>query len=177
MNSKDLNAYSHLEKVINLKIDALKIEGRMKSPAYVASVVSAYKDALDHITLNQTGTKEPHLNIASHRPFGDAFSKSNQALNTLSQDKNDYEQGFIYVGQIKETKEHSYPRAFSNQRIHTNEDLWVLNPKQALEPLKNPIFLTLDGAPIQESKQNHLFSIKSKTKLEAHSILLKKTQQ
>ena len=175
MNSKDLNAYAHLEKIISLNIDALKIEGRMKSPAYVASVVSAYKEALERIALKQVGTKESHLNIASHRPFGDAFSKSNEASNTLSQTKNSYEQGFVYVGHIKEIKEHQYPRAFSNQSIHTNEDLWVLKPNQALERLEKPTFLTLDGMPIQHSKQNHLFDLKSATKLEEHSILLKKT--
>ena len=45
LSTKDLNTIDHIEELKD--IDSLKIEGRMKEPAYVANVVSKYRDALD----------------------------------------------------------------------------------------------------------------------------------
>lgn len=42
---KDLNTIDHIEDLKS--IDSLKIEGRMKEPAYVANVVKRYRKALD----------------------------------------------------------------------------------------------------------------------------------
>lgn len=47
MNSKDLNMIRHLPEMLMAGIDSLKIEGRVKSQYYVASIVSAYRRALD----------------------------------------------------------------------------------------------------------------------------------
>ena len=46
LSTKDLNTIDHIEDL--REIDSLKIEGRMKEPAYVANVVSKYRKALDH---------------------------------------------------------------------------------------------------------------------------------
>jgi len=46
LSAKDLNTIDHIEDLRG--IDSLKIEGRMKEPAYVANVVSKYRKALDH---------------------------------------------------------------------------------------------------------------------------------
>ncbi|MEE0515833.1 MAG: peptidase U32 family protein, partial [Emergencia sp.] len=45
LSTKDLNTIDHVEELRG--IDSLKIEGRMKEPAYVANVVAKYRDALD----------------------------------------------------------------------------------------------------------------------------------
>ena len=47
MNSRDLCMLDKLPDLIDAGISSLKIEGRMKSPFYVATVVSAYRAALD----------------------------------------------------------------------------------------------------------------------------------
>lgn len=46
LSMKDLNTINHIQELKN--IDSLKIEGRMKEPAYVANVVSTYRQALDN---------------------------------------------------------------------------------------------------------------------------------
>jgi len=46
LNSKDLNMLAHLKELVNCGIDSFKIEGRMKSPFYVATVVNAYARAI-----------------------------------------------------------------------------------------------------------------------------------
>ena len=46
LSTKDLNTIDHIDDL--REIDSLKIEGRMKEPAYVANVVSKYRMALDN---------------------------------------------------------------------------------------------------------------------------------
>ncbi len=49
LNSKDLNMLAHLDKMIDAGVTSFKIEGRVKTAYYVASVVNAYRRALDLI--------------------------------------------------------------------------------------------------------------------------------
>jgi len=56
LSPKDLSTYRHLPELVNSPVVSLKIEGRMKSPEYVAIVVSSYRRALDAIA---AGTWKP----------------------------------------------------------------------------------------------------------------------
>ncbi|MCQ8893891.1 MAG: DUF3656 domain-containing protein [Methanolinea sp.] len=53
LSPRDICCYPALPEVVGRRIDALKIEGRMRSPTYVAVVVSAYRRALDAIRQNR----------------------------------------------------------------------------------------------------------------------------
>ncbi|MGE5417036.1 MAG: peptidase U32 family protein [Acidobacteriota bacterium] len=77
MNSKDLCLIHKVPELINAGVDAFKIEGRMKSPHYVAAVVKVYRQAIDHAW----DGREPKINewrdelerVAS-RPFTEGFA-------------------------------------------------------------------------------------------------------
>ncbi|MCZ8254038.1 MAG: tRNA 5-hydroxyuridine modification protein YegQ [Hylemonella sp.] len=47
MNSKDLRAIEHVQRLVEIGVDSLKIEGRTKSPYYVARTVQSYRQAID----------------------------------------------------------------------------------------------------------------------------------
>ncbi|MDO8768343.1 MAG: tRNA 5-hydroxyuridine modification protein YegQ [Burkholderiaceae bacterium] len=47
MNSKDLRAIEHVRRLVEIGVDSLKIEGRTKSPYYVARTVQSYRQAID----------------------------------------------------------------------------------------------------------------------------------
>ncbi len=47
MNSKDLRAIEHVERLMKIGVDSLKIEGRTKSRYYVARTAQAYRQAID----------------------------------------------------------------------------------------------------------------------------------
>ncbi|GAB2904446.1 tRNA 5-hydroxyuridine modification protein YegQ [Uliginosibacterium flavum] len=47
LNSKDLRGIEHVQKLIEIGVDSLKIEGRTKSPYYVARTAQAYRAAID----------------------------------------------------------------------------------------------------------------------------------
>jgi len=62
LSTRDLSVYKYLDKISRSKIDSLKIEGRMRSPEYVAIVVKVYRKALDSI---RTGKWKPNSNDVS----------------------------------------------------------------------------------------------------------------
>jgi putative protease len=47
LNSKDLRAIEHVHRLVEIGVDSLKIEGRTKSPYYVARTSQAYRQAID----------------------------------------------------------------------------------------------------------------------------------
>lgn len=53
MNSKDLRAIEHVQKLMEMGIDCLKIEGRTKSHYYVARTAQAYRQAIDSASCGQ----------------------------------------------------------------------------------------------------------------------------
>lgn len=72
LSTRDLSLYPYLEEVVNSPISSFKIEGRMRSPEYVALVVSIYRKALEAI---KNGNWKPqkedieNLKLAFNRGF------------------------------------------------------------------------------------------------------------
>lgn len=81
LNSRDMCLIEHLPQLIDAGVSSLKIEGRMKSIAYVATVVNAYRMALDALYEARTAGKEfvlpqrilREVSYASHRPYTTGF--------------------------------------------------------------------------------------------------------
>ena len=72
-NSKDLNMLPYLQQLKDAGVDSIKIEGRMKSPYYVATVVNAYRKALDMLPNPPTAELCEELCKASHRRYTTGF--------------------------------------------------------------------------------------------------------
>ena len=71
LSSADLNCLPFLDRLEKAGIASFKIEGRMKSPFYVATVVNAYRRVLDGTASVEEGQAE--LLTASHRPYTSGF--------------------------------------------------------------------------------------------------------
>lgn len=105
MNSKDLCLLPHLDEVVRCGIDSLKIEGRMKSVHYVASVVKAYRMALDAcLSGNPYEVREEwraELEKVSHRAYttGFFFGKTTGADQIYG--SSSYEQTSDFVGLVR----------------------------------------------------------------------------
>ncbi len=77
-NSKDLNMLSHLGELQKIGVDSIKIEGRMKSSYYVATVVNAYRQALDMLPKKPSKALCDELLKASHRRYTTGFYYANE---------------------------------------------------------------------------------------------------
>jgi putative protease len=72
LSTRDLCVYRHLKEIVRSPVASLKIEGRMKSPEYVAIVTSIYRKALDGIARGDwspSGEDEMALALAFNRSF------------------------------------------------------------------------------------------------------------
>ena len=71
LSSHDLCMIRHIDEMTNAGIDSFKIEGRMKTEYYVATVVNAYRRVMDG--LSSVDYCESELGCISHRPYSTGF--------------------------------------------------------------------------------------------------------
>ena len=82
LSPKDLNTLDLLPQLVETGVTSLKIEGRMKRPEYVATVVKVYRDALD----KKFSTDEDRRKLAQifNRDFTTAYLEKNPGKNLIS---------------------------------------------------------------------------------------------
>lgn len=80
LNSRDLCLLEYIPRLMDMGIDAFKVEGRMKSPLYVASVAAVYRQAIDGYHRNHSQYSSQELEIwrqellkTATRPFTNGF--------------------------------------------------------------------------------------------------------
>lgn len=96
MNSRDLCLLEYIPDLMEAGIDSFKIEGRMKSPLYVASTASVYRQAIDYYSQNQTSYPQEMLDRwkkelagVAPRPFTTGFITGEQVdLQDVNNTKN-----------------------------------------------------------------------------------------
>ena len=105
MNSKDLCLLPYLDEVVDCRIDSLKIEGRMKSVHYVASVVKAYRMALDACLSGKTyevrAEWRAELEKVSHRAYTTGFFFGKTTTEDQIYGSSSYEQTSDFVGLVR----------------------------------------------------------------------------
>lgn len=106
MNSKDMCLMPNIRDVIESGVDSLKIEGRMKSVHYAASVVKAYRLAIDayfedpdHFTVQQDWLDE--LEKVSHRTYTTGFYYHQPTADDQIYGKTSYDQTSDFVGLVR----------------------------------------------------------------------------
>jgi U32 family peptidase len=105
-NSKDLCLIEHIDKLIGAGVDSFKIEGRMKSIFYVASVVKVYREAIDRYYLDPksfTADKEwtRELEKVSHREYTKGFINGRpNAEDSVVYSSSSYIRGYTFCGVV-----------------------------------------------------------------------------
>ncbi len=135
MNSRDLCMLDKLPDLIDAGIYSLKIEGRMKSPFYVATVVSAYRAALDSYLDNPDNYEFQEkwfteLCKASHREFYHGFYYSKPDSSGQNYSSSDYTREYSFIGVVRGF-EHDTGLTIVEQRnkFSVGEDIEVFGPR------------------------------------------------
>ena len=107
MSSKDLCMIDHLSDLKNAGVDSIKIEGRMKSVYYVATVTRAYRKALDYLYDGKTDFKpfRDELFNVSHREYSTGFFYSNAPIEDDDINKptiDGYLRDYAFLGVLRE---------------------------------------------------------------------------
>ncbi|MDE7453717.1 MAG: U32 family peptidase [Clostridia bacterium] len=125
LNSKDLNMSAHLKELAEAGVCSFKIEGRMKSEYYLATVINAYRRCIDN---GFDKTVESELLTAAHRDYTTAyaFGENSQTVNyTDSQTKGDCD----YIANVLES-ENGFATVEMRGRFKTGDVLEVLSPSE-----------------------------------------------
>lgn len=130
MNSKDLCMINHIPELVKAGINSFKIEGRMKSEFYVASVVKAYRDALDSYLHNPSGFefKDEWMETVcriSHRQYHTGFFFGK--MGEQNYDGASYVRDYDLVGQVQEYDEETQiATILQKNRVFEGDEVDVL---------------------------------------------------
>jgi putative protease len=139
MNSKDLRAVQHVEKLTALGVHSLKIEGRTKSFYYCARTAQVYRKAID--------------DAAAGKPFDESLM---QTLESLAH--RGYTEGFLRRHTHDEYQNYDYGYSISEQQQFVGEFTTVRKDGMAEVAVKNK-FLLGDEVELMTPKGNIVFKI------------------
>ena len=179
MNSKDLCLLPYLPQLMEAGICSFKIEGRMKSAHYAASVVSVYRRAIDacwrdpqHYTVKQEWLDE--LEKVSHRPYTTGFALGKPDATAQVYTTSSYLQTHEFVGLVRDWDN---GRLTVEQRNHMKEGetLEVFCPDGSLRTLVLKEMRNQDGEPIVAAQHPQMvFTCRAAESIPESSILRRK---
>lgn len=132
-NSKDLCMIGHIPELIDAGIDSLKVEGRMKTALYVATVARTYRKALDDYKESpdkyQANMPWYLEQIASctYRQFTTGFFFGKPDENTQIYDESTYVKEFTYLGIVEDEQEGLY-RIEQRNKFSVGEWIEIMKP-------------------------------------------------
>ena len=176
MNSKDLYLLPYLPQLMEAGICSFKIEGRMKSAHYAASVASVYRRAIDacwadpaRYTVQQEWLDE--LEKVSHRPYTTGFALGKPDESTQAYASSAYIQTHDFTGLVKDWHN---GRLTVEQRNHmkAGETLEVFCHDGSLGSLKLEDMQDAEGTPITVAPHPQMvFTCKAEQKIPEAAIL------
>ena len=133
-NSKDLCMIEHMDDVLTSGIDSLKIEGRMKTALYVATVARTYRKAIDDYLespklyqKNMDWYKEQIMGC-TYRQFTTGFFFGKPNHDTQIYDSNTYVKEYTYLGLIDGQNAHGYYGLEQKNKFSVGETIEVMKP-------------------------------------------------
>lgn len=134
MNSKDLCMIEHIDDMIRAGISSLKIEGRVKSEYYLATVIRSYRMAIDAYYEDPENYKyDPYLleeiKKVSHRDFTTGFFYGKANENSQVYEDNSYIRGYDFVGIVLDYNNDTKVATIEQRnRIFNGEDIEIFGP-------------------------------------------------
>ncbi len=133
-NSKDLCMIEHLPDLIDAGIDSLKVEGRMKTALYVATVARTYRKALDdYFTDTELYQKnmewyKEEIGKCTYREFATGFFYGKPATDAQIYDNNTYVKNYTYLGTLQEKDENGRFVMEQKNKFYAGEVIEVMKP-------------------------------------------------
>ncbi|MCI9476492.1 MAG: U32 family peptidase [Emergencia sp.] len=182
LNSRDLCMIEHIPEIVGSGIMSAKIEGRMKSIFYVATVVHAYRKAIDayfadpeHYKFDEDWMRE--LKKVSHREFTTGFYFHQPTNKDQNYQTSAYTREYSFVGLIKEYDEETgFALVEQRNKMTLGEEIEIFGPdidfftQNITEMLDAQTGENLESAPHPQQ----LLKMKMDHPVKPHYILRKK---
>lgn len=133
-NSKDLCMIEHIPDLLAAGIDSLKIEGRMKTALYVATVARTYRKAIDdyqkdpELYVQNMEWYQQQISNCTYRQFTTGFFYGRPDENTQIYDNNTYVKEYTYLGIIGEQDDRGYYRIEQRNKFQVSEEIEIMKP-------------------------------------------------
>lgn len=133
-NSKDLCMIEHIPELIEAGIDSFKIEGRMKTALYVATVARTYRKAIDDYLTSPEKYKEnmdwylEQISNCTYRQFTTGFFFGKPSEESQIYDNNTYIKEYTYLGIVGERNEEGLYQIEQRNKFSVGEQIEVMKP-------------------------------------------------
>ena len=149
-NSKDLCMIEHIPELIDAGIDSFKIEGRMKTALYVATVARTYRKAIDDYQKDPELYKKnmpwylDQISNCTYRQFTTGFFFGKPDHETQIYDNNTYIREYTYLG-IVGAVENGLARIEQRNKVSVGETIEIMKPDGSNVEAKVLRILNEDG--------------------------------
>ena len=133
-NSKDLCMIEHIPELIDAGVDSFKIEGRMKTALYVATVARTYQKAIDDYKKdpalyeqNMEWYKE-EIGKCTYREFTTGFYFGKPGADAQIYDNNTYVKNFTYLGTVENVDERGFAKIEQKNKFSVGEMIEIMKP-------------------------------------------------
>ena len=131
-NSKDLCMIEHIPDIIDAGIDSLKIEGRMKTALYVASVARTYRQAIDDYFEDEEKYRnniehyKEEISKCTYRQFTTGFFYGPTSHETQIYDSNTYVKEYTYLGIVQEINQEGECVLYQRNKFSIGDEVEVM---------------------------------------------------
>lgn len=139
-NSKDLCMIEYIPEMIDAGIDSFKIEGRMKTALYVATVARTYRKAIDDYFMSE---KQYRTNLpwyreeiakCTYRQFTTGFYFGKTDETTQIYDYNTYVKEYVYLGIVGKIEKDGFVTIEQRNKFSVGEEIEVMKPGEENVP-------------------------------------------
>lgn len=133
-NSKDLCMLAHIPDLIDAGIDSYKIEGRMKTALYVATVARTYRKAIDDCLTSLAQYEanmewyQKQIRSCTYRQFTTGFFYGKPSEEAQIYDNNTYEKGYTYLGIAGPANDEGMCRIEQRNKFSVGEQIEIMKP-------------------------------------------------
>ncbi len=133
-NSKDLCMIEHIPELVDAGVDSCKIEGRMKTALYVATVARTYRKAIDDFFESEEKYREnmpwylDQISKCTYRQFTTGFYFGKPSEETQIYDNNTYINEYIYLGIVYDIDERGFARIEQRNKFSVGDEIEIMKP-------------------------------------------------
>ncbi len=154
-NSKDLCMIEHIPDIVDAGIDSLKIEGRMKTALYVATVARTYRKAIDDwfedpakYEANMEWYKE-EIAKCTYRQFTTGFFYGKPSDEAQIYDSNTYINEYIYLGIVEEVASDGKVKITQRNKFSVGDQIEIMQPDGTNVPVTVCAMETESGEAVE----------------------------
>ena len=156
-NSKDLCMIEHIPEMVQAGIDSFKIEGRMKTALYVATVARTYRKAIDDYLESEEKYREnlswyrDEISKCTYRQFTTGFYFGKPSEETQIYDNNTYVNDYIYLGIVEDIDEGGAACITQRNKFCVGDSIEIMKPDGRNEAVTVLGMTTEDGESVESA--------------------------